>query len=355
MRQATCCQCGLTTTVRSFYSMGGKNYCEPCVWKAAREAREAGQPAEYAPLPDFSVCQRCSAYSGDGSDYAVVRNLALCPTCLATISNWPYPQWLKVSLAVLLLLLGFALVHGERYFHAGRTLFKGERLVEEHNYAQALPYLKETLAIAPESDKAVLLAAKAALEIGDVETAQQAIHAHDGGHFADAEDRDFLEVKSMWERAVAAFEKANAATKLGNQEGHAGEAAKMMREAMELYPQGQGFASLVNAYDGGSAFEAKDYDRFLSIAQKAWQQYPSADTAAVYSSALACKYAVAGDPSYRKQSEWMLGVAREKTGSDPSELKAFEEYAERIRYRLESRQIISKTEYDRKFRKPTAP
>jgi tetratricopeptide (TPR) repeat protein len=354
MRQATCSQCGLTTTVRSFYTMGGKNYCEPCVWKAAREAREAGQPGEYTPLQDNSICQRCGSYSGDNADHPIVGNLALCSTCAATISNWPYPQWLKVSLAVLLLLLVVALVHGRRYFHAGRTMYIGERLVEEQQYEQALPYLKETLKIAPESDKAVLLTAKAALEIGDMDTADKAIQGHSGGHFDDADDHDFQEVKAMWDRATAAFEKAAEAAELEQQEGHAAEAAQLKHQAAELYPQGRGLAGLAETFDEGSAFEAKDYNRYLSIAQKAWEQYPSASTAAAYSSALACKYAVAGDPSYRQQSEWMLEVARQKTGSDASQMKAFQEYADRIRHRLESRQIITKAEYDRKFRKQAA-
>jgi tetratricopeptide (TPR) repeat protein len=334
--------------------MGGKNYCEPCVWKAARKAKEAGQPAEYTPLHDHSVCQRCGAYSGDNADHPIVGKLALCSTCAVTVSDWPYPRWLKISLAVVLLLLVVALMHGRKYFHAGRTMYIGERLVEEQQYEQALPYLKETLKIAPESDKAVLLTAKAALEIGDMDTADKALQGHDAGHFNDANDSDFQEVKALWDRANAAFQKANEAANLEQQDGHAAEAARLMHEAAELYPQARGLSGLAESFDEGSAFEAKDYNRFLSIAQKAWEQYPSASTAAAYSSALACKYALAGDTSYRQQSEWMLEVARQKTGSDPSELKAYQEYAERIRYRLESRQIITKAEYDRKFRKQAA-
>ena len=89
---------------------------------------------------------------------------------------------------------------------------------------------------------------------------------------------------------------------------------------------------------------------FLSIAQKAWEEYPSASTARHTPVRWHARYAVAGDPAYRQQSEWMLEVAREKTGSNPSDLKNFQEYAERIHYRLVSRQIINKAEYDRRCR-----
>jgi hypothetical protein len=354
MRQATCCQCGLTTTVRSFYKMDGKTYCEPCVWKAAREAKDAALPAEYTPMQDHSICQRCGVYSGDSTDHAIFGKLALCSTCAPKVSDWPYPQWLKLSLAALLLLLVFALVHGRQYFRAGRTMYIGERLVEEQHYQQALPYLQETLRTAPQSDKAVLLTAKAALEIGDIDTADKAIQGHDAGHFQDASGREFQEVKAMWDRANTAFNKATEAAKLEEQDGHAAEAAQLMHEASNLYPEARGLALAAETYDEGSAFEAKDYDKFLAIAQKQWQEHPSSGTAGAVSSALACKYVVTGDSNYRKQSEEMLETSRQKVGADPEDVKAFQEYADRIRYRLEARQIISRTEYDLKFRKQQA-
>jgi tetratricopeptide (TPR) repeat protein len=350
MRQATCSQCGLTTTVRSFYSMNGKTYCEPCVWKAAREAKEAGEPAEYVALQDNSICGRCGAYSGDTADHPIVGKIPLCATCAPQVSNWPYPTWLKAGLAALLLLLVVALVHGRHYFHAGRTMYIGERLVEEKRYEQALPYLQETLRIAPESDKTVLLTAKAALEIGDIDTADKAIQGHNAGHFQDADNRDFQEVKQMWDRATAAFEKAGQAAKLEQQDGQAAEAARLMHEAASMYPEARGLAIAAEGSDEGVAFEARDYDKFLAIAEKQWQEYPSAGMAATVASALACKYAVTGDPKYRQEAEQMLETSRQKVGTGPEEQKSFQEYTERIRYRLDSRQIISKAEYDRKFR-----
>ena len=350
MRQATCCQCGLTTTIRSFYNMKGKTYCEPCVWKASREAKEAGQPAAYVALQDNSICSRCGAYSGDSSDHPIVGKIPLCLNCAPQVSNWPYPSWLKISLALLLLLLVVALLHGRRYFHAGRTMYVGERLVEKHDYEKALPYLQETLRIAPESDKAVLLTAKAALSIGDVDAADKAIQGHNAGHFEDANKPEFQEVKEMWGRANSAFGKAEAAAKLETQDGKAAEAARLMHEAASLYPEARGLAAAADTADEGAAFEAKDYDQFLAIAQKQWQKYPGSGTAAAVASAFACKYAVTGDAQYRQESEQMLDTSRQKVGTDPEQQKWFQEYAERIRHRLDSRQIITKTEYDRRFR-----
>ncbi len=123
-----------------------------------------------------------------------------------------------------------------------------------------------------------------------------------------------------------------------------------MHGAASLYPESAGLVRAAEIYDEGSAFEAKDYDKFLAITQKQWQDWPSYATAAALSSALACKYAATGDLKYRQQSEEMMETSRQKAGSDPDAQKSFTEYAERIRHRLDTRQIISKTEYDRRFR-----
>lgn len=350
MRQATCCQCGLTTTVRSFYTMDGRTYCEPCVWKAARQAKEAGRPADYTALRDNSICARCGTYSGDTADHQIFGRLPLCANCGTQVANWPYPAWLKVSLVSLLVLLAVALVHGRKYFHAGRAMYVGERLVHQGQYAKALPYLQETLRTAPESDKAVLLTAKAALAIGDIPTAQKAIQGHSGGNFKDADSSDFREVKQMWDRANQAMGKADAAIKLAQQDGHAAEAAQLMHQAASIYPEARGLAVAAEGFEEGVAFEAKDYDKFLAIARKQWLQFPSSETAGAVASALACKYALSGDSKYRQEAEEMLQISRQKLGADSAEQRGFQEYSERIRYRLDSRQIISKTEYDRKFR-----
>ena len=46
----------------------------------------------------------------------------------------------------------------------------------------------------------------------------------------------------------------------------------------------------------------------------------------------------------------MLARARTLAQKSADEMASFTEYAERIQYRLDSREIISKPEYDRRFR-----
>jgi tetratricopeptide (TPR) repeat protein len=350
MRQGTCCECGVTGPIRSFYSFNTKVYCEPCVRKASQQANERGEPSEYASLTDNSTCARCGVYSGDAVDHPVVGKLPLCPNCAPQVTDWPYPVWLKAGLAVLLVLLAIALVHGRKYFHSGRMMYVGERLMDDGRFAEALPYLQETLRVAPSSDKAVLLTAKAALKIGDVDAANKALQGHDGGRFEDGKDGKFLEVNTLWERAIGAMDKAGKANKLMEQDGHAAEAAHLMHEAAASYPEASFLAVAAEEYDEGAAFERMDYDAYLSMAEKQWKDRPGSFTTAAVASALACKYAVTGDVSYRKQSEEMLQKAQQQAQGNPDEMKGFQEFAERIHYRLDSRQVIGKQEYERKFR-----
>ena len=103
-------------------------------------------------------------------------------------------------------------------------------------------------------------------------------------------------------------------------------------------------------YLGGAAFEHKDYDRFLELSKSALKMSPQDPRLlATVASGLACKYATTGLPEYRTQAEQALAQAREQSLS--AEEKAnYEEYAERIVYRLNSREIIDKDVYDRRFR-----
>src|SRR5260370_34705530 len=199
--------------------MNGITYCEACVQKASQEANQRGQLSSYVPLINKSICARCNTYIGSSSDAVQIGNLRFCAACGPLIKDWDYPQWLKVSLAALLLLLVVALAHGRRYFHAGREMYVGERLAKQGRYTQALPHLKETLRTAPQSDKAALLAAKAALLIGDVDTADKALHGHNGGYFEDAHKPELKEVNDLWTRATGALEKAGPAPQLAQQGG----------------------------------------------------------------------------------------------------------------------------------------
>jgi tetratricopeptide (TPR) repeat protein len=271
--------------------------------------------------------------------------------CAPHIKNVDYPQWLKLGLAALLVLLFVALIHGRKYFHAGSEMYIGEHLVEQAKYADAIPHLAETLKIAPNSDKAALLAAKAALLSGDLRTAGSALHGHQNGYFDDANDPQFKEVNGLWNHATAAMDKAERAGKLEEQEGQEVAAAKLMHEAAAEYPQLPDLALAAEMYDGGVDFARANYDGYLAMGEKVWARQRDANSAAVLASGLACKYAVTGDGAYRQRATEMLETARRLAESNPEIMKNLSEYFPRIQHRLSTRQIITKQEYDRRFAK----
>lgn len=356
MRQGTCSECGLTAPISSFYSIDTKLFCEPCSWKAERVAAERGEKIEKVSVVDGSVCARCKAKAEDtgSADFPVVKGIPLCPNCQQQVQNWPYPVWLKASLAFLLILLAVALVHGRKYFHAGRLMYAGERLVEVGKYKEAEPLLKEADDFAPQSDKASLLLAKTALHIGDIRTAQKALQAHQAGHYESS--GDFQEVSGLWNRATDALKKAEEASELEGQSGKAEEAEALMRQAAAEYPEMPQLAAEIPYFEGGSAFYRKNYDRLLSIEEANWKAQPALPVAAAsLAGALSCKYAVTGDATFRTRTEEMMEKARQLSQGNQQAEESYQEYAERIKYRMDTRVIIDKTEYDRRFRSGKGP
>jgi len=350
MRQVNCSRCKASFPLRSTLSLNGQTYCETCAPTIAHEAKQVGRAAAFTRNIDGSLCALCGKENPSGSDFPFRKKLPFCEKCGPLVERWPYPLWLRLSLAGLVLLLAASLLHGRTYFHAGSEMYRGEKLVKQAKYAEAVPHLKEAVRIAPGSDKAVLRLAKAALKIGDMETAAKALEGHDEGRFENAQDEDFVEMKALWERATGAATKANEAGKLALEGGKDVEAAKLFREAAAQYPESKEMAAAVPYFEEGAAFEQKNYDRFLSLAQKVFTEKPNATNAATIASAWACKYAVSGDAQFKDEAEQFLLKAQQMAQSDAEEKKQMEDYAPRIRYRIDSRQIITTQEYNKRFR-----
>lgn len=157
------------------------------------------------------------------------------------------------------------------------------------------------------------------------------------------------EVTAMFGRANKAFAKVTEASKAANAHRSA-EALPLIREAQKLYPEWPGWSDQIAGLEASVAYESKNYDRFLALSEEISKRHPQeAILTATVASALACKFAITGDPAFRTRAEEMLERARAQAIS-PEDKKAFEEYSERIRYRLRAREIIDKPEYDRRYR-----
>ncbi len=346
--QGKCAECGLTDAVGSFRGVNGKVYCPRCTDRLVDLAKQKSERVEVVTLIDPTVCYRCKADNGS-QHLPLIGNLPYCARCADALYHYPFPSWLKLSLAGLLVFLVAALVHATPFFKAGKNLFMGERLVAGRQYRQAIPQLRATLTIAPDCEKAILLLVKAQLLTGDPEGASKLAAGHRQGQFK--EGALTSEVKSIFDRTGKAFAKAEEAKKLGEQRKW-DKAAQAMRQAATLYPEFPVLAVSAETLEGSAAFERKDYDRFLAVAEKASKENAdSPQLAAMLASALACKYAVTGNEEYRKRAEAALEKARKLAASSSSaELQAdLTGWEERTRYRLKSREIIEREEFDRRF------
>jgi hypothetical protein len=326
-----------------------KLLCPACAEKRAQEATAAGRTLQFIRIIDRTICSKCKTDYGS-SELPIIGGQAFCGNCSQSLYAYPFPGWLKLSFIGLLLILGVALWQGVPYFKAGRHLVLAERALDRKDYQQARSHFAEVLKVGPTDQKVVLLGAKANLLAGDVVGAQNFLKLR-----PEYENNSlFTEVDGMWKRAGDAYDKATRANKLveSHQEE---EAARVMREASNEYPESASLGEMAVALEAGAAFDRKDYDGFLQLSRERLKRNPT-DPSAMGSvaSALACKYAVTGSLEFRSQAEQTLAQAQALAQGSSENKAAVEEYAERIRYRLETREIIDKDEYDRRFRRKEA-
>ena len=346
MLQGKCAQCGTSYSLSLFQRVDGRLLCWRCAKDAVEQAQARGASAEIASIIDPTICCRCEADNGS-TEFPLIGGFPFCARCASGLRPGTFPPWLKLSLAGLLVLLGVALVHGARYFKAGKALVLGERLVAARQYEPAISQLKATLAIAPDCEKAVLLLAKADLLSGRYDEGHKTLIGHRGGQFKEGPLTS--EVLQIHARIARGLEKAQEASKL-YEAGNGIEAARAIHEAAALVPEARGLPDAIDIYEGAAAFHRKDYDGYLALAEKGWKNHSqSSDYAATLASALACKYAVTGDAAFGARAEEMLEKARQLAASSPEATQRIKEYEERTRYRLKTRQIIDPKEYDRRF------
>src|ERR1700693_960305 len=214
MNQITCEQCHQLASSANAFEVNGKLCCKKCADTEIDWVKANGQAVSVIRYVDKTSCGRCGADVGEGTDAAQLGNVRVCRPCADMVDNWPYPKWLQASTVGLLLLLAIALIHNKKYFDAGTNLYRGEQLVEQGQFEKALPYLTDTLRIAPNSDKGALLTAKAAFLAGDPNTADKALDGHNGGQFESANSPEFREVDELSRKAGGALRDLQQAEKL---------------------------------------------------------------------------------------------------------------------------------------------
>lgn len=347
MRKGTCITCRAESAIAEMRAMDGQIYCDPCVTKAA----ESGQHGEIFRISDPTICAKCSTDWGN-NELPRVGGLPYCSTCREQLYNYPFPSWLKIALVAAMLLLAVSLVHGAKYFRLGRDYYRGQRQLKAKQYVAAAQSLTPVADAAPECEQCVLLLAKAYLLNGQPDLAWKAAKKYHDGRFQENDAE--REVEALFNKFTNAANSMEAAQKL-YLEHKEEESLNALQKAATQYPEWDVPRQQVKALKVAIAFDHKDYDQFLSLAQETYRTEPkSPNTVAQLASALACKYAVTGDQRFLDESHKYLAEAHGLVTRE-EDTAEYQEYAERIEHRLQSREIITREEYNKRYRPNAQP
>jgi len=258
----------------------------------------------------------------------------------------PLP-WKKIGIAAAIVGVLAGGYSGIGYLRLNGKLNEAERLIAAKQHTEAIAVLDQALATSPDSGRGVLLKMKAEFLRGNWQAAGALAQQNDGktvkGELA-------AEVNTIATRAQAALRAAGQARELFGR-GEAEKAELLLSEAAGLYPESAEIRDSFDSVSGTVAFQKKEYARFLKIAEESVQRRPESPAAlALLASALSAQYAATGDAAYRERGEKALERAASVSTKDPMAKAMYEEYAPRIRHRLETREIIDRAEYDRRFR-----
>jgi tetratricopeptide (TPR) repeat protein len=344
VRQRACAGCGKLVAEGELFDVRGRILCEAC--GDAALAENPAQPGEVKRLQDPTVCGACKRDFGE-VELAQLAGSPTCPQCTHELRQRPFPAWLKLAFAGLLALLVVSLVRGAPYFRAEVELIHARRHIAAGQYGLAVPELARVLAAAPSCREAMLLQMKAALLSDDFETASEAEKRAGGVRF---EGELIKEVNALYDRADAALADLQRGRKL-SAAGKDAEALAAVTSAHEKFPESRKIHLIYLTLTASRAFDEKRWDDMLAASEEAARLEPeSAQVQRGLASALACKYAVTGDRAYAQRAREALLKARALCKADEPCLGDLAEHRERIEFRLLTRKIIDKAEFDRRFR-----
>jgi hypothetical protein len=274
------------------FGIQGRTLCASCAEQFIAE--HPGQRG-VARQVDPTVCAGCGADNGD-VPHERLMGLPACAKCLQFYRHRPFPRWVKLGFAGLAALVLVSLAWNWRFFEAYFEIKGALARMHQRDLAGAA---RQATAAAAHVPEAADLQELAAFFQGLV----------------------FLQADQC-QKAEGCFARA----------GH--------------LPPAYRVAEMEQQAAMGAAFDRHDYDRFLQFAEEMAERHPrDAVLQAQVASALACQYAVHGDAALRARAEAKLAEAK-RIGNVAVQAVHYEE---RIRHRLETREIIGGQEFMKRF------
>jgi hypothetical protein len=293
-----CSHCGKTFSLNDIFIVADSRLCTDCAEEFHKGHKDI-PIQEFKRQQDKTVCVNCHKDNGT-AEFSLMAGQPVCEECKAFFKNRPYPQWIKLAMAGLAAIVVFSFILNWRFVGA---------YIDLRNV-------------------------KTAVRIGDLEKGSKLLHS------AAAK---VPEVK--WLAAMATFYDGVQLLK----EDKSAEAMKLFNSCKADLPSKYSLDELIQSAEAGIAYDNKDYDKFLELSIQRQDKMPDDPFAvAQVASAYACKYAVTGDEQFKQQSLDLLKKAK-TLSEQKGNLKDFAEYEDRILYRIETREIISRKEFFQKF------
>lgn len=295
MNRLKCEHCGQIYPMNVMYKASDRNFCKDCIEEVLQDP---DNPLEGSvePQVDPTVCATCG-YDNGGNPLEHIAGLPVCQQCEGFLRNRPFPHWIKVSFAALIVLVVFSIFWHFRFIQAYRAMNSSYVFLANEDFEQAAVSMISAADFVPESEDLRLLAAYM-----------------EGRYF-------------FWEdKPKKALEK--------------------LKLCVNRLPSEYGVDDIMLQAKMGVAFDTNDYDVFLACAKSFDEKYPNDFMSkATVASAYACKYAETGDENFQKQAFSTLEQARKTAADDPY----FKAYENRIIHRLHTREIISPDEFSKRF------
>ena len=299
MKQVPCSECQQLAPVGETLLVKQQHVCSSCVEGVLAQAAEKGiTKDDVVRASDPTVCTQCKADHGN-EELPRLAGVPVCTTCEDRFRNRPYPTWLKLAFVGLLALAIFSFSWNWRFLAATREIHQMQRALAKQDF-----------------ERAANLADQASRHVPEIpEFAGMAAFNHGLDQLA----------KDQPVQAVEYLRKAKQSPNSGQ-----------LPEVDFYLLQAEGLA----------AFDAKRYDDYLVKAKALVGRVPGDSSAvAMVASAYACKYAVSGNEEFRNEALKNLDKASKMAGKDPDAAN----YRERILYRIDTRDIIARKEFERRF------
>lgn len=295
MKKTDCSLCNGSIPVNDSIKVDNTTHCSSC-FDATFTEENMLQNKVVTKEHDPTVCSFCQK-DFDTTELEKISQYPICTDCIKDVKNKTFPLWVKGFFAAVLLLVAFSFFWNWKYYTAYKNIQTANELFQTGNFKEAGKEMAQASAIVP--------------EVQDLEI----LSSYYNGIALLNEDKNVLAIKEF-------------------------------NKCKDALPPDYDVDYLLLQARIGVAFDSKDYEGFLANTKELMKK----DSTSVYScaamaSAYACIYVDKADEEAKKKAYDYLQRAK-NIDSVSVEAKG---YYSAIEYRIDSRKIIKREEFDKQF------